>query len=222
MRIAIPNGSQYDGVTLLTKIKVPPFPANAIPFRVDSNSNLDFDILKSVPEMYRILDVDSQTGHTVVREMTIEEKKIVDNNNLENIKEYRIQKISEANHNFEDQGFSHPLKPNVIFNNDTESKVVKFALYTMSLSSDVTGQFMQTKNIDGEKKAVYTFESSSDVQMVFAKGSAFFARIVYEGQKIIEAIKLSSDIDSLRSIVDQRTWSEMDTKANDLNTNPSD
>ena len=97
MKIALPNGGTYDGVKLLTAMDTP-FPDNSI------HPVLNFDVLLLVPEQYRIVD------NGAVREMTQDEKDVVDLAGIENLRSLAISQIEAKNQILAEQGFTFNTK----------------------------------------------------------------------------------------------------------------
>jgi len=93
MKIAIPNGGTYDGVKLYTN-RSTPFPENAI------HPVNNFTALLAIPEQYRIVD------DGVIREMTQDEKDVVDQANIENLRALTVSQVEVKNQELAAAGFS--------------------------------------------------------------------------------------------------------------------
>ena len=215
MRIATPNGGDLDGVVIRSNQKVPPIPENSFILKVKSNDSIE-NIL-STNEMYRIVDLEN--GENIVREMSEEEKKQVDNNNIEKLKEKRKEKIKMNTQSILNKGVSHPNKPNVIFGNKNHDQNNMQGLEVEAVKgNDMSGVKFKVDSIDDVKDKIYIFENTNDFYIVANKFKAFIKSAVYSGAYLYESINDVSNIDELKEIEDNRTWDSINSEANNLLT----
>jgi len=214
MRVAIPNGGDADGVKIISNQKIPPMPENSFILRVRSDDSISNII--SIPEKYRIIDLEN--NEKIVREMTEEEKKVVDNNNIDKLKDERKQAIRKNTQKILEQGVAHPTKPGIIFGNKNHDQNNLQGLEVEAIKgSNMSGVKFKVNSVDGVKDKTYIFEDTNDFYLVAGKFKAFIKVAVYSGADFYEFINNSSNIDELNAIEeDDRTWESVNNEANNM------
>ncbi len=190
MKIAIPNGGPQDGVRLFEG-QTTPFPEGAI-FPVEN-----YESLIQVPELYRVVD------GTSVREMTDDEKKIVDNERLDELKDDKNLAIDTRTQELIEAGLEYPEGSGNIFSMSIRAQKNWMALKNL-LNEGFTAPPIETTVSKDGMDDEYVFETADDYTNFYLAGVSLVQTLITSGRALKVQVKNAADIDELNAVVDER------------------
>lgn len=191
MRYAMPNGGPEDGVKLYDGQRTP-FPDGAV------HPVLNWDSIILVPEKYRVVDGNN------VREMTVGEKKVVDNNMLSTLKKEKNAAIDKKTSELISAGYEYPADSGNKFSMSLAAQKNIMAFKTVVDIGAVSYPLKMTMTDPDGLDDEYDFDDADAFNAFYAGAFTFVQGYYDSGRALKLEVKNASDIDELNAVIDNR------------------